>query len=607
MRLLNTRTICLESFAGNCPEYAILSHTWGGEEVSLQQIHLPEAEKMRGYQKIHHCCKQALSDGIEYLWVDTCCIDKSSSAELSEAINSMFTWYKRSATCYAYLEDVTDPYYAENESYYTYKPNGEPSRWYTRGWTLQELLAPRRIAFYNRSWRKIGTRTMLHDEISHITGIDSIDLIRFGVRPTSIARKMSWIAKRQTTRVEDMAYSLLGIFGIHMPLLYGEGTNAFRRLQEELIKTSADRSIFAWVHDIPRSSVMPVLEPSEKPPLHGVLASSPVYFAACGPVSHCPSASTRTLSPYTMTNTGLRITLPLIDLSTDMSLKWVCLIREEALPIEIDWSQTEKSRQGKYLYGLLNAPFSPALRRRTVIAVLDCFGCSEEGGISLGIILSQRPQDLTFRRDSWPGIVLVDLKQSPEQREEEIIVACETEQPRPPGVGYGILDRPVAYVVVRPWSSLRCFRVMSSSREIERVDEGTIALDFLNGTAVFDLEVQGQQFSVLFYRRYVASDWELKNWMACGIVKNSSLVDISRDGWWKAFPLVGINNAAPDRTWVQSSLGNGLIVTVSALFTPTTRRKEEHIIFIDCSTKRSNETIAPVQPRNVKKGLIAGA
>ncbi|KAE8394668.1 HET-domain-containing protein [Aspergillus alliaceus] len=230
MRLLNARTFQLVEFVGNPPPYAILSHTWSTQEVSFQAILSGGAYYMRGFWKIHGCCEKALEDNLEYVWVDTCCIDKSSPAELSEAINSMFEWYKNAHVCYVYLEDV----------------DVEFPRWYTRGWTLQELLAPSNVVFYNTRWDRIGTKRQLLREISDITKIDEMNLIEFGIRPTSVGQKMSWAANRTTTRPEDMAYCLLGLFGVHLPLLYGEGRNAFRRLQEEIIKCSTDMSIFIW-------------------------------------------------------------------------------------------------------------------------------------------------------------------------------------------------------------------------------------------------------------------------------------------------------------------------------------------------------------------------
>ena len=264
MRLLHTSTLKLHEFFGDqIPSYAILSHTWGNEEVTLQDLEKEESKNRAGYAKITGCCALALSTGWEWVWIDTCCIDKTSSAELSKAINSMYRWYRDSEVCYAYLTDCFLPLGKISDVDFC------KSRWFSRGWTLQELLAPGTVIFYDRNWREIGTKSSLTPQISFVTGISSQDMA--DPQSASIAAKMSWASRRQTSRVEDMAYSLLGIFDLTMPLLYGEGHNAFRRLQYELIVArSDDESIFAWTHDGPRPS--------------GMLAPSPAAFADSGDV-----------------------------------------------------------------------------------------------------------------------------------------------------------------------------------------------------------------------------------------------------------------------------------------------------------------------------------
>ena len=170
------------------------------------------------------------------LWIDTCCIDKTSSADLSEAIDSMYGWYEKAQVCYVYMADVL----ASNE----YLPFRE-SRWFSRGWTLQELLAPWTVVFYDRNWNDIGTKWGLIDEISLRTGITHQQMIDH--TRVNIAAKMSWAATRRTTRLEDTAYCLMGLFDINMPLLYGEGSKAFIRLQHEImLMHEGDESIFAW-------------------------------------------------------------------------------------------------------------------------------------------------------------------------------------------------------------------------------------------------------------------------------------------------------------------------------------------------------------------------
>lgn len=275
MRLLNCRRLlygqlaseAVENYYGDPPPYAILSHTWGREEVSLQDLAQPEVSRKEGFKKIRYCCEQSLKDNLEFAWVDTCCIDKSSSAELSEAINSMFRWYLNARVCYAYLRDVATVYPGSSEP----GPEFYTSKWFTRGWTLQELLAPDAVVFYSKSWQKIGTKKELIGTLSQITNIDSYFLgpeADTRLRFASIAQKMSWASKRTTTRVEDIAYSLLGIFDISLPLLYGESTRAFTRLQEKLIEQHHDHSIFAWgLSGSGRTS--------------GLFAASPADFLGC--------------------------------------------------------------------------------------------------------------------------------------------------------------------------------------------------------------------------------------------------------------------------------------------------------------------------------------
>ncbi|KAK4234253.1 vegetative incompatibility protein HET-E-1 [Achaetomium macrosporum] len=412
MRLINVSTREVEEFLGtDIPQYAILSHTWGTEEVTLHEMeaiaryrrshdshrqpatHMvspsagsPDAmklmllhtmlmafrgdrshsrhdrapklpaltdgydgdeddeddsddnsshrtmvppssphsfERKAGYAKIAYACSQAERDGYRYVWVDTCCIDKRSSAEVSEAINSMFSWYQRAAVCYAYLEDVHSDDYANG--YLTWKDHFNSSRWFTRGWTLQELLAPRKVVFYAKGWRLLGTKSSLVKMIEKITRVDELTLLEPRlIHSASVAQRMAWAANRTTTRPEDMAYSLLGIFGVNTPIIYGEGENAFLRLQEEIIRRSDDHSIFAWgtlgqddgTH-LPHNqrhhnTDLDELDYDELTGTAGVLARSPRDFAGMEHVVNAPPSTTQATSDYSMTNKGLHIELPLI-------------------------------------------------------------------------------------------------------------------------------------------------------------------------------------------------------------------------------------------------------------------------------------------------------
>lgn len=311
MRLINCSTLQVEEFSNvDVPPYAILSHTWGDDEVLFADLPFRRATKSRkAYRKIGFTCAQALRDGLKYAWIDTCCIDKSSSAELSEAINSMFAWYRSSTRCYAYLSDVLG---AEVDDKFL------KSRWFTRGWTLQELLAPEDVIFYDQQWNEIGRKSEHAESISKATGIDAGALTEppnsgrkrqdSGFDRFCIAKRMSWASRRETTRPEDIAYCLLGIFDVNMPLLYGEGDRAFLRLQEEIIKLSADDSILAWglSLDENRPSLL-------SPCVFGdLLASSPQDFMHCADLQR----TSEPMSPFTLTNLGLRIQLPLVPAKT---------------------------------------------------------------------------------------------------------------------------------------------------------------------------------------------------------------------------------------------------------------------------------------------------
>ncbi|KAF1810856.1 HET-domain-containing protein, partial [Eremomyces bilateralis CBS 781.70] len=240
MRLLHTLKYTLHEFHGDgIPEYVILSHTWGQGEVTFQDIQdVDKASAKPGFQKIAGTCRKAASDGFEYCWIDTCCIDKSSSAELSEAINSMYSWYKGSRICYAYLSDISRTG--------TQDADFGKSRWWRRGWTLQELIAPAVVEFYDVNWEELGSKSSIQEAISSLTGIGVQVLLGDNPAECTVAERMSWASKRSTTRIEDRAYSLMGLFNVHLPMLYGEGHKAFARLQEEIMKTTEDYTILAW-------------------------------------------------------------------------------------------------------------------------------------------------------------------------------------------------------------------------------------------------------------------------------------------------------------------------------------------------------------------------
>jgi hypothetical protein len=372
MRLIDVRTLELRWFNDNgIPEYAILSHTWGADEVSYQELvwinrikaytasyDTPSSSvvslsstqddqslvmltametmlrtstsfatnlsgvkeedflKRQGYSKIVHAAKEAQSLGFQYIWIDTCCIDKSSSAELQEAINSMYRWYSDAEICIVYLEDVWPPSAGPDETRTASEIARfafESSRWTKRGWTLQEVVAPVICRFYLRDWRLLGEKEEYLQELSAATSIPVFVLEdRHSVSEVSVAERMSWAAHRETTRTEDLAYCLLGLFDIQMPLLYGEGSKAFIRLQEEILKTTDDYSLFAW------------RAPDSTPSTYrGLLARSPLEFRNCHSIEREESISTFPINP---TPIGLHIQLEVLPHPIDKS-RILALIR----------------------------------------------------------------------------------------------------------------------------------------------------------------------------------------------------------------------------------------------------------------------------------------
>ncbi|KAK5752651.1 hypothetical protein LTS12_017220 [Elasticomyces elasticus] len=248
MYLINAKTYRLEYFMdSDIPPYAILSHTWGpGEEVTFQDMQDTKGTGLGkpGFSKIRFTCEQALADNLQYAWVDTCCIDKQSSAELSEAINSMFLWYHGSQVCYALLSDLVvsqlafpdnaTAVYGASFLNLDVLPKLGSCRWFTRGWSIDTTV----LNWDSKSdHRKLAQRFYDRGDLC---------VLRAALDGHSIARRMSWAAHRQTSRVEDVAYSLMGIFGVNMPMLYGEGRRSFIRLGEEIARTSMDLSLFAW-------------------------------------------------------------------------------------------------------------------------------------------------------------------------------------------------------------------------------------------------------------------------------------------------------------------------------------------------------------------------
>jgi hypothetical protein len=231
-----------EPTSDNVPAYAILSHTWGKkeEEVILQDMEvgadMTKVVSKAGWKKIEFCAKQAAADGLQYFWVDTCCIDRKNAVELGAAINSMFRWYQNAARCYVYLSDVSKPDTRADDQR-AWEEAFRKSRWFIRGWTLQELIAPRLVDFFSLEGERLGSKLSLVSKIHEITGIANNALRGDPLSNFSIKERRSWAEHRNTTIEEDEAYCLIGIFDISMVLNYGERRDqAFRRLEEHIHK-----------------------------------------------------------------------------------------------------------------------------------------------------------------------------------------------------------------------------------------------------------------------------------------------------------------------------------------------------------------------------------
>lgn len=312
-------TLELHEFRDRRERYAALSHTWASSQdeivfsdllsncdqtikrrdgyicVDLSQEPASSLLQKPGWAKLAFALEQAYEDGKDWLWIDTACIDRSSSAELTEAINSVYEWYQESAICYAFLEDVPLEEWRDS-----IRSNQSPlkSRWFSRSWTLSELIAPGHVVFYSKEWTRLGDKHELRHLLSLATGVEPaiLDGSR-GVEEVSIAKRMSWAAHRECALPEDSAYSLCGLFGVSMPVLYGEGEKkAFLRLQEQIMKNSDDHSIFAW------------RDPDVGDRLHGLLADSPRAFAGSGDFE---AYNFPDQLPFEITNRGVRISLHL--------------------------------------------------------------------------------------------------------------------------------------------------------------------------------------------------------------------------------------------------------------------------------------------------------
>ena len=353
---VDRRAKVLEFGDDEVTEYAILSHRWIEQEVDYNEMaklaKMDERERSEirqrdGYRKIIQSCEQAKKDGYKWLWVDTCCIDKRSSAELSESINSMYRWYENSRICYVYLHDVHGSSFpiARDDAKYP-KSNGWPE-WFSRGWTLQEMIAPKDVQFFDKDWHPIGDKRTLLYILEVITRVPQ-DILKGGLssnRPC-VAQIMSWAANRMATRVEDRAYSLMGLLDVNMPMLYGEGKKAFHRLQLEIIRMSNDQSIFAWGCD------------SMHVRTGSILADDPSFFRGCEKMElmdrdefikslrrdnlaeeELPSIEDDRFGTFPITNRGIHIWLflrPIVDSDSVFRALLPCRSRRSNPPVAIN-------------------------------------------------------------------------------------------------------------------------------------------------------------------------------------------------------------------------------------------------------------------------------
>ncbi|KAL8752250.1 MAG: hypothetical protein Q9184_005794 [Pyrenodesmia sp. 2 TL-2023] len=320
-RLINTSTYALHKNVAN-PKYAILSHRWREPEVTFQQLDSTEWRTTniftQSMKKIRDACEKARNRDppLEWVWVDTCCIDKTNNVELASALNSMFEWYFRAVVCYGYLYDVNWVASSRQISKSTDPERpGQESAWFERGWTLQELLAPQYMEFYDAGWNFMGTKQDLADLLHKRTGIAEQYLTGVSnFKAASVATKMSWMARRITTEIEDIAYSILGLLNITMEIRYGEGVKAFMRLQRTLMETSTDESLFAWTTPTSGLACYRSLGqiPKFSPPHWGLLAPSPDCFSNSSDVVVLPDLYVpRLAGGYQWIQGGVQFQMPL--------------------------------------------------------------------------------------------------------------------------------------------------------------------------------------------------------------------------------------------------------------------------------------------------------
>ena len=243
------------------PLYVILSYRWSiheDDEITFKEIAEGIYDKKKsGYKKLQFCSAQAKADGIYYFWLDTCCIDRSDQNELSVAIYSMFRWYQKAVKCYVYLADVYIGH-RDDQSISAVKESAfSKSEWFSRGWTLQELLAPEIVEFYTRDGVRLGDKSSLEQQIAEITNIPIVVLRGRSLSRLTPEEIFSWVERRHTKKAEDKVYCLLGVFNVSMLLDYGEGEKmAFSRLYREIESRVPGKCFFLMLNAMCFLSVM---------------------------------------------------------------------------------------------------------------------------------------------------------------------------------------------------------------------------------------------------------------------------------------------------------------------------------------------------------------
>lgn len=324
--LINTATCQIEKDVP-VETYAILSHHWAGDDEikfnTLRPGDLQRSKKIRGAIEI------AKAANYPYIWIDSVCMDKSNAVETSTNINSMFDYYQNAEVCITYLSDV-DTTKTRLRKFEKDTDARQNSVWFTRGWTLQELLASPYMWFYDKNWQFIADKEdeSVKKELQAATKIDPSFLNGdLAFRSASVATRMSWMAGRTTTRTEDIAYSMLGILGISMEPQYGEGVRAFLRLQKTLLDGDKDESIFAWTwNKVGLGCYSSLAETPWVPNSWGLLAPSPDCFAESANVI-LPAKKSREEREYTWVQNGVQFKVPQKS-GTDVT-NWFGLPRKE--------------------------------------------------------------------------------------------------------------------------------------------------------------------------------------------------------------------------------------------------------------------------------------